>query len=299
MRLVFEMIADTIIHEGDMFGIISSGKSSIAVPMTLDRARLDEAMGKMLGEALSANDTVRVNQSNSALQEIRWRAHSAFKTAMETIRNLEEVQNRRKVFLYLSSGYHFDPFGDARTIARFRSMEDSGLFEGRRGLEDAPTLPHFNDPALDQIDESANMGSVFSDAELQLELLQLTSAANRANVSFYTVDPRGLLNTMDMDTNAALRQREFNEHTTAQRNSLRMLAELTGGMAVVNRNNFEDAFREIDAETSSYYVLGFYSSNTNPTHRTRRLNVGVDRDGAEVRSRTYYSLPFAPAAASR
>ena len=293
MRSVFKMLTDTLIHEGDMFGIISSGKSGLSVQMTLDRSRLDEAMNKILGEAMEINDMVRVNQANSSMQEIRWRAHSAFKTALQTVRNLERVQNRRKVFIYLSAGYHFDPFGDSRTLARYRSMIQSGLYDPDDPLEDAPTLPEFNDPALDQIDQSTNLGSVFSDAELQLELLQLTNAANRANVSFYTVDPRGLLNTMDLDTNPIVRQTEYNEHTAAQRNSLRMLAELTGGMAVVNRNTFENAFREIDNETSSYYVLGFYSSNPDPTHRTRHLRVDVNRDGADVRSRTYYSIPAA------
>ena len=76
--------------------------------------------------------------------------------------------------------------------------------------------------------------------------------------------------------------------------SLRALAELTGGIAVVNRNDFEGAFREIDAETSDYYVLGFYSSNADPTARTRRLSVTVNREGAEVRSRTQYTFARPP-----
>ena len=44
-----------------------------------------------------------------------------------------------------------------------------------------------------------------------------------------------------------------------------MLAEETGGIAVVNKNDFDKALKRIDAETSDYYVLGYYSSNPDPT----------------------------------
>ncbi len=43
-------------------------------------------------------------------------------------------------------------------------------------------------------------------------------------------------------------------------------------------------------------MLGFYSSNPDETRRTRELRVEVARDGAEVRSRTHYLLPFPDAA---
>ena len=47
------------------------------------------------------------------------------------------------------------------------------------------------------------------------------------------------------------------------------MAEETGGFAVVNTNDFVGELKRIDAETSDYYVLGFYSSNPDPTKRTR------------------------------
>ena len=71
---------------------------------------------------------------------------------------------------------------------------------------------------------------------------------------------------------------------------MRLLAGLTGGIAVVNTNNFGDALQRIDAETSDYYVLGFYSSNPDPTLQTRRLRVEVNRPGAAVRHRTHYTF---------
>ena len=41
---------------------------------------------------------------------------------------------------------------------------------------------------------------------------------------------------------------------------------------------------------SDYYVLGFYTNNPDPTARTRRLNITVDREDVEVQARTSYTF---------
>ena len=288
---VMDLLPDALIHQGDEFGIISSGKSAIRVQMTTDQNRL-RAIDRAVGEAFDPRILIETATQLSSLNETRWRAHVAFKTALETVRGLEQIQHRRKAFLYVSAGYNFNPFDDARVNARIESMQQVGFFENG-----GTRLPEFDEPALDQFTTTDAFGEVFSDSELHTELLLLIDAANRANVSFYTIDVRGLTTIPDLDFD--LRTTEWNEYVRKQHSSLRTLAELTGGMAVVNRNTFREAFTEIDAETSDYYVLGFYSSNPDETQRTRRLRVEVARDGADVRSRTHYMLPFpdtAPAA---
>ena len=277
---VMDLLPETLLHEGDEFGIISSGKSAIRVQMTSDRNRL-RAIDRAVGEAFDPRQLIERATQLSSLGESRWRAHVAFKTARETVRGLEQIRHRRKVFLYVSAGYNFNPFDDSRVNARIESMQEVGFFDG-------VDLPEFDEPALDQFATVDAFGEVFSDSELHNELLLLIDEANRANVSFYTIDVRGLTTIPDLDFD--LRTSEWNEHIRKQHSSLRTLAELTGGIAVVNRNTFREAFTEIDAQTSDYYVL--YSSNPDETRRTRRLRVEVAREGAEVRSRTHYMLPF-------
>src|SRR5204862_477495 len=80
------------------------------------------------------------------------------------------------------------------------------------------------------------------------ELSELTRTANRANATLYTIDPRGLVAGSDLDE--TLDPVEYGEHIRKTQDSLRVLAEQTGGIAVVNQNNFDKALKRIDAETS-------------------------------------------------
>jgi len=90
---------------------------------------------------------------------------------------------------------------------------------------------------------------------------------------------------------------EFGDYVRKTQDSLRVLAEETGGIAVVNQNNFDAALKRIDAETSDYYMLGYSSTNADPLKRTRKIEVRlVNKPGVSVWSRTSYSLrPLPPA----
>ena len=219
--------------------------------------------------------------------ELRWRAHRAFKLARDIVANLEDVENRRKAFIYLSSGYDFNPFEYERFRNSAVGQAMADIQQSMNSGNDA-FYSGVTDRDVDMFNVNEQQGAVFADTDLVLELRQLTLAANRANASFYTIDPRGLVAGPDLEYDVPLR--EWSDHLRQTQNSLRYLAELTDGMAVVNRNDFKDALQQIDAETSDYYVVGFYSSNPDPTFRTRRLRVEVSRDGVSVRHRTHYSL---------
>ena len=291
IRQVFETLADTLIHEGDLFGIVSTGPSSISIDMTYDRSLLSLAADRITGDGFNPTEMIQyLAEGASGPSELQWRAHVAFKTAREIVQNLEQVQNRRKAFIYFSSGYDFNPFAHERIFARspmaqaMRQDIEQGF--DRDELEDL--YDGVADPLTDPFEQITRRGQVFSDAELAMEISELTKAANRANASFYTVDPRGLVAGPDIDYQGPTQA--FNNFLSTTQNSLRALAELTGGMAVVNRNDFDDAFKEIDADTSDYYILGFYSSNADPTYRTRRLRVEINREGVDVRSRTHYTF---------
>ena len=285
IRQIFEKLADTLVHEGDLFGIISTGPSSLSIDMTYDRELLYAAGNRIMGDGLSIRDQVNGMETSQGPSEILYRAHVAFKTARSVLRNLEQVNDRRKVFIYLSQGYDFDPFPETRM---YRDLNNQGRGISQEAYDELP------DPLTDPFERILRQGQQFSNLYLGSELAELARAANRANTSFYTVDPRGLVAGPDLDVDVPLE--EWSRHIFQTQGTLRMLSMLTGGMPVVNRNDFDDAFREIDAETSDYYIVGFYTSNPDPTIRTRRLRVEVrDQDNLSIRARTHYSLARPPA----
>jgi VWFA-related protein len=128
----------------------------------------------------------------------------------------------------------------------------------------------------------------FSDSELAYELAEITRAANRANTTIYTLDPRGLVAGSDIDEQVD--PTEWGNYVRKSQDSLRVLAEETGGMPVVNMNDFDKALKAIDAASSDYYVLGYYSSNPDIMKRRRQIEVKVLRKGVTVYSRKEYVL---------
>src|SRR5229473_1446378 len=114
VRELFKKISKELVHEGDMFGIVSSGPSSIAIDMTYDRTRLDEAISKIAGNELKPSDIIQGPSGAEGPSEVRYRAHVAFSTVNDLLNNLDSVHNRRKALIYVSDGYDFNPFQDAR-----------------------------------------------------------------------------------------------------------------------------------------------------------------------------------------
>jgi VWFA-related protein len=283
IRELFKKIGKTLIHDGDMFGIVSTGPSSISIDLTYDMKRFDEAVKKIAGNGLKPSDILDAPQGAEGNSEIRYRAHTAFSTAYDILKKLETVHNRRKAFIYVSNGYDFNPFNQSR-LKYGAFSQNPGT-----GSSDNPDDPAYTDPFSRQ-------GNQFAEADLIRELAELTRAANRANATFYTIDPRGLVGGPDLDEKVD--PTEWNDYVRVSQDSLRVIAEQTGGIAVVNQNDFDKALKRIDAETSDYYVLGFYSSNPDPLKRTRKIEVKIKRPDLSVWSRPQYSLRPNPAVRS-
>ena len=293
VRELFKKIAKNLVHEGDLFGIVSSGPSSIAIDMTYDRRRLDDAINKIAGSGLKPSEIINRGSGSEGPTELRYNAHVAFSTMREALDNLEKVHNRRKALVWVSEGYDFNPFQESRLGLRDPS---SPFLQNQSNA-----MQNQNDDGTQSIDPLTQMqkqSETFSDSDLAYELGDLTRSANRANVTVYTIDPRGLVAGSDIDEQVD--PSEWNSYVRKSQDSLRVLAEETGGLAVVNMNDFDKALKNIDAASSDYYVLGYYSSNPDPTKRRRQIQVKlVDRKGLDVFSRKEYVIkPPKPSAPS-
>jgi VWFA-related protein len=207
------------------------------------------------GDAEQAPTLAQTQASLSSIDgldtEARFRLRNRMKSFRDIVEFLAKVPGQRKSLLYISTG-----IGDAV----------SAVIDYQGGV----------------------MPIELEDAHVAIR------AAATGNVAIYPIDPRGLQadgggeftsfeEAQSASTPAATRLAEIS--------NARMLAETTGGFAFINQNSFDTAFTRLVRENSSYYVLGYYSTDDRRNGRFRRLQVRVKRPGLQVRARTGYLAP--------
>ncbi len=124
------------------------------------------------------------------------------------------------------------------------------------------------------------------------------AAAARGNVSFFSVDPRGLVGMTSeaielngpADAHLGFDAKGLLADMYLSQDSLRTLAEETGGYAAVNANNMTAALNRIVRANSTYYVLGYYP-DTPRDGRFHKIEVRVKRPGLRVSARKGYVSP--------
>ena len=139
--------------------------------------------------------------------------------------------------------------------------------------------------------------------ENRAELTAATDAANRADVSIYSIDARGMFATPpggDVTTAAATGTSMFSGasvfHQTDQRedsrDTLATLSTDTGGRAFFDFGDLSDAFPKIQEDNGGYYLVG-YDLPLDVKHdgRWRAVSVKVKAPGAHVRYRNGYYAP--------
>ena len=123
---------------------------------------------------------------------------------------------------------------------------------------------------------------------------QLLDRANRGNVSFYPVDPRGIVVFDDdivpvagVGQNPTVAGSEDARRLGERHTALRTMAEATDGVAVIETGNFAPALKRISLDLSAYYLLGYYSTGR-LDGKFHEITVRVTRPGAQIRARRGY-----------
>ncbi len=139
--------------------------------------------------------------------------------------------------------------------------------------------------------------------ENRTQLRATTDAANRADVSIYAIDARGLFATApggDVTANAATGNSMFTGasvyHQTDQRqdsrDTLATLSTDTGGRAFFDLGDLSEAFPKIQQDNGGYYLLGYYlGADVKRDGRWRAVHVKVNVPGAHIRYRNGYYAP--------
>lgn len=130
-------------------------------------------------------------------------------------------------------------------------------------------------------------------------------AIDHANVAVYPVDARGLLTSNPIRTNMPAPRNQgalgqtYNiptpEDMTGSRemDTMRLLAEWTGGKAFYNSNDIRGAVKQATEDAEVTYTLGFYADEKDLDGSYRELKVKVARKGVDTRYRKgYFATPL-------
>jgi VWFA-related protein len=301
-------LLDRVIGQDDLVGVMTADMS----PRNVALARRTASIESFLKEHWAWGQRGRLTTPDAREQEImrcypdagdtaglademirRRRERQTLDALEGLIVHLEGVREERKFVVVLSEGW---------LLAR----PDERL---ARPIKDAMGNPQVPGPAaigvtpqgrltMDPDRGDGNLGacererSLLAYADHESQFTRLLQRANRANVSFYPLDARGLVpfdepigpgQPPPPSVDAA--------RLSTRHDNLRALAENTDGYAIINTNALDRGLERMVLDTGAYYLLGYYSSNTRLDGRFRKLTVRVKRDGVDVRSRPGYLAP--------
>jgi VWFA-related protein len=285
VKQVLKQIRDNLLHEGDLIGLVSSGYSSISFDLSPDpkHLRFNQAIDKTMGAGMTPTEIINTAQTIEGPSGLRANVFTALKVAYEILDQAERISNRRKAFIYVSSGYDFNPF----TNSRYQAYQE--LFATAQPAPQAEDVGKASrDPLTGLAGESGNIPArnpfesghlEFSDADLAQAMGELVRRARRADTTFYPVDPRGLIAAPPAGT--TLSNQEWFNYVNTSLSSLDVIAAETGGKCICRTNDFKKGLQAVDNDMSDYYMVGYESNNPDPTKVRRRIEVKVTRPGAQ------------------
>ena len=205
----------------------------------------------------------------------------------DLLTHLDGLRDERKAILTVSDGWMlFKP--DRALLSSGRGKADDGLVDRllRRPPQkgDEPTRGGVKEVNYIECQTDRESLSTLDDT---MALRSLSEDANRANITFYSVYPRGLLSsTTGTADRSSSKGRESN--TATRQDSLRFLADNTDGVSIMSASSVDASMARIIDDLSSYYLLGYVSSNTRLDGKFRTITARVKREGAKVRTRRGY-----------
>ncbi len=214
---------------------------------------------------------------------------------------LGQLREGRTSVLLFSEGWRLLP-RDPVLKAEIEKTGNEPPGVGRRGSQ----FDMFTTVAQGQRQACIQEGVRLADLDLQTRQRQLIELANSMNVSFFAVNPLGLA---VFDRSIAEKPiladptlgagADDMDRVRARRETLVSLSHNTDGVAAVQSNDLRDAMRPIVDQLRSFYLLGYYSTNSAFDGKVRRISVSSRLDGLDIKARRSYRAPTAEERAAR
>lgn len=206
------------------------------------------------------------------------------------VTHLEVLRPERKFVLVFTEGWPlFRPDDSLLRVVggRVPTADPLGTDPRTGGLRRGSDDPSTGYKTMESCDRQRTM-LAYDDHEMDFRML--LQRANRANVSFYPIDARGLV-VFDTPIEQGVPPSADLAGMNRRYDFLRDMASQTDGDAIVNVSDVSKAMQKAFVDVGSYYLLSYYSTNQKLDGKFRRIRVEVKRPGANVRARPGYLAP--------
>ncbi len=188
--------------------------------------------------------------------------------------------------------------GAAMKMGALREGRKSIIFvsEGFTGILPAQmsdpiaSMPGFNNPYRNSgasAPQATARDQMMNDQDMIFDMQQVFNAMTRMNTSIYPVDPRGLaVFEYGIEKGVTVTQDATGLRQT--QDTLHVLAANTDGRAIINRNDLAVGMKQIIRDSSSYYLLGYSSTQAPTDGKFHQIKVNVKRRGVDIRARKGY-----------
>jgi VWFA-related protein len=279
---VFQQMRDFLksaMRPGDEAMIATYNRSmKVRVPFTRDIGQIESILDSLARESglgvaarseqKSVQDRIRDARSyDDALATARSYAASVEHDLRTSVASLNALMSTlagvegKKILVLTSEGFPMQPGRDM-----FQFIEEVGREKGW-GVVGSTVIE----------------GMTYDGTQL---IQSVGKAANANNITLYTIHAAGLMGNNEYSAENARPTSGLVSHAALSNTteSMQMMANLTGGLASVNTNNFDLAFQKIQKDLDAYYSLG-YRAGTERVDRQRYLQVKVKNKDYRVRAR--------------
>ena len=283
VRAAARRFIERYLGANDLMAVVTTGGGAAgAQEFTSKKRLLLAAVDKFTGRKLESATLAR----NSEFQMVGGRVDDPYdaerghnaRSTLTYLRNVSEwfggVRGRRKAVVFLSEGIDYD------ITDVFNNRDASTVMDETRDAITAATRANVSIYAVD-----ARGLATLGDESIGAVMMGDQGASSRAGVG----DSDGSRGNRPPAQGIGLRSL-MNELRLSQ-DSLRTLADETGGFAAVNANDFTTAFERIVSDNSGYYVLAYYPPSPKRDGKFHKIEVRVSRPGLTVRARRGYVAP--------
>ncbi|HEX8031170.1 MAG TPA: VWA domain-containing protein [Vicinamibacterales bacterium] len=303
-------LLNRVIGANDLVGTMTPELSARSVSLT----RRTAAIERMVRDVTTWGERDRIQTTDSREAEIyacypdddprrpqfrgvakemveRRREQKTLRALDDLIAHLGGLRDERKFVVLLSEGWvQFRQNDVLGAVLEPGSIPSPAPLPGTAGRSSTGTVkPEAYDRGFESCERERSM---LAFVDHSLEIRQLTQRANRANVTVFAIDPRGL--TPFDDSIGPMRPAipaKDRERMANRQGGLRELALNTDGAVVLNTNDVKGGVARIMEGLDSYYLMQYYSTNTRLDGRFRSITVRVTRPGVQVRARRGYLAP--------